>query len=114
MYRATRRTSTVTDGGVSRDVHITMNEPLRLKGMTLYQSRCGRDDDGGVYSVFAVVYNPSDRVPMIACSVIGARHGAPLRAAAATSHLEGRGEAPGAAAPARPSDGGVEAAGSAS
>lgn len=59
----------VTDGGVARDVHITMNEPLRLRGMTLYQSQWGQDERG-TYSVFAVVFNPSDQVPKWACWVI--------------------------------------------
>ena len=62
---------TVTEAGVGRDVKITMNEPLRTKGMIFYQSSFGNTADGKVYSVFAVVYNPSDRVPLIACSIIG-------------------------------------------
>ncbi len=62
---------TVTEAGVGRDVKITMNEPLRTKGMIFYQSSFGNTSDGKVYSVFAVVYNPSDRVPLIACSIIG-------------------------------------------
>lgn len=61
----------VTDAGVGRDVKITMNEPLRMKGMIFYQSSFGNLSDGKVYSVFAVVFNPSDRVPLVACSIIG-------------------------------------------
>jgi hypothetical protein len=57
--------------GVERAVHITMNEPLRDGGVTLYQSTYGRDADGSVFSGFAVVRNPSDRVPIVACAIIG-------------------------------------------
>lgn len=62
---------TVTEGGVGRDAKITMNEPLRAKGMIFYQSSFGRMPSGADFSVFAVVYNPSDRVPLVACTIIG-------------------------------------------
>ncbi len=71
MFRRFSSFVTVNDGGVSRDVHITMNEPLRWKGMIFYQSGYEIDPERGPTSTFAVVYNPSDRVPIIACSVIG-------------------------------------------
>ena len=71
MYRRYSSFVTVNDGGVSRDVHITMNEPLRWKGMILYQSGYGVEDTGRVWSTFAVVHNPSDRAPIVACIVIG-------------------------------------------
>lgn len=61
---------TRTAGGAERAVHITMNEPMREGGMTLYQSSYGKDADGTVFSGFAVVRNPSDRVPIIACTII--------------------------------------------
>lgn len=60
---------TKAEGGVEREVHITMNEPLRHEGYTLYQSSWGRDG-GRYFSVFSVVANPSDRVPLIACIII--------------------------------------------
>lgn len=62
---------TRTAGGAERAVHITMNEPLRENGVTLYQSSYGKDADGTVFSGFAVVRNPSDRVPIVACTIIG-------------------------------------------
>lgn len=62
---------TRTAAGAERAVHITMNEPLRESGVTLYQSSYGRDADGTVVSGFSVVRNPSDRVPIIACTIIG-------------------------------------------
>jgi len=60
------------DGRVETRVHITMNEPLRHRGYTLYQSSYG-PQPGEVappYSVFQVVHNPADRVPLYACLVI--------------------------------------------
>ena len=50
--------------------HITMNEPLRHKGFTLYQSSYKDRPGGPDTSIFAVVKNPADRVPEIACYVI--------------------------------------------
>ncbi len=66
---------TKTQDGKARDIHITMNEPLRHDGVTLYQSGWG--PEGGkpgakLYSIFSVVANPSDRVPLIACIIIAA------------------------------------------
>ncbi len=64
---------TKIEDGVSRDVHVTMNEPFRHRGYTFYQSSWGPQDAAPgepLYSTFAVVRNPSDRVPLIACLVI--------------------------------------------
>ena len=58
----------------ARDVHITMNEPLREGEYTLYQSSWGPQMGAPgrrMYSGFAVVRNPSDQVPLYACIVIG-------------------------------------------
>jgi hypothetical protein len=66
---------TKTEGGVSEERHITMNEPLRHHGYTFYQSGYGPQDPRSrepVYSVFSVVRNPTDRVPLLACLVIAA------------------------------------------
>jgi len=68
-------TSHVTrlDHGVSQPVVITMNEPLRSQGYTLYQSSWGPQDaqpGDPVFSVFSVVRNPADRWPLYACIVI--------------------------------------------
>jgi hypothetical protein len=54
-------------------LQITMNEPLRAGGFTLYQSSYGPKDvrpGEPAYSVFAVVYNPSDQWPKWSCYVI--------------------------------------------
>ena len=67
-YDVTGTLQLVTEGGVARDAKITMNDPLRAKGMIFYQSGFG---DAPVYTVLAVVRNPSDRVPIFACSIIG-------------------------------------------
>jgi len=61
-------------GSSQRDVHITMNEPLREAEYTLYQSGWGPQMGAAgrrMFSVFAVVRNPSDQVPLYACIVIG-------------------------------------------
>ena len=61
-------------GTPQRDVHITMNEPLREAEYTLYQSGWGPQMGAPgrrMFSVFAVVRNPSDQVPLYACIVIG-------------------------------------------
>jgi len=61
------------EDGKARDVRITMNEPLRHDGVTLYQSGGGpRNAAPGarLFSEFAVVANPSDQVPKYACYVI--------------------------------------------
>ena len=63
------------EGRAAREAHITMNEPLRHAGYTFYQSGWGpRDAKPGerLFSTFAVVRNPSDRVPLLACLVIAA------------------------------------------
>jgi ABC-type transport system involved in cytochrome c biogenesis permease subunit len=64
---------TKLEGGVERDVHITMNQPLRHRGYTFYQSGWGPaagPPGAPRWSTFAVVRNPSDRVPIWACVVI--------------------------------------------
>lgn len=56
-------------------VHIRMNEPLRHKGMILFQSGWGPQDaapGAPLFSTFSVVRNPSDQWPMISCWIIGA------------------------------------------
>ncbi len=59
--------------GQLRDIHITMNEPMRHQGVTLYQTGWGPQDQPRAkrfWSTFSVVENPSDRIPMWACIVI--------------------------------------------
>jgi hypothetical protein len=52
-----------------------MNEPLRHRGYTFYQSGWGPEgsEEGTPrWSTFSVVRNPADRVPLIGCVVIAA------------------------------------------
>lgn len=52
--------------------HITMNEPLRHRGFTFYQSGYQEFPRGPDLSTLAVVENPADKIPLIACLVIAA------------------------------------------
>jgi hypothetical protein len=64
---------TQREGGVDVARHITMNEPLRHAGYTLYQSAWGPQEappGTPLFSTFSVVRNPADRVPLIAWIVI--------------------------------------------
>lgn len=64
---------TKIENDVEQGVKISMNEPLRHKGYTLYQSSWGPQDAGPnqkLFSVFAVVRNPADQLPMWATFVI--------------------------------------------
>lgn len=64
---------TCVEGGVGRDLRISMNEPLRRGGFTLYQASWGPSNarpGDRLFSTFAVVENPADRVPLVACVVI--------------------------------------------
>ena len=60
------------DNDVAEPWHITMNEPLRHKGFTLYQSQYDEREGGPDESGFSVSQNPADRIPMIACIIIAA------------------------------------------
>ncbi len=63
---------TKTEGGEERQIRITMNEPLRHHGFTFYQSSWGPQNAGPndrLYSVFSVVRNPADQVPLYACII---------------------------------------------
>lgn len=63
---------TKTEEGMSQQVKITMNEPLRHRGYTFYQSSWGPPNAGPndrLYSVFAVVKNPTDQVPLYSCII---------------------------------------------
>ncbi len=70
-------TSHVTriDDGNEVGVAITMNEPLRYKGYTLYQASWGPQDarpDTPLYSVLAVSYDPAERLPLYSCIILTA------------------------------------------
>lgn len=62
----------VHDGDVSWPVTIRMNEPLRYKGYTLYQSNYTILADGREASVFSVVRNSGWLFPYVASIVIAA------------------------------------------
>ncbi|MBL8856978.1 MAG: cytochrome c biogenesis protein ResB [Planctomycetes bacterium] len=65
----------VASGSSSRDVKISMNEPLRDGGLVLYQASWGPSNarpGDRLFSTFAVVRNPADQWPLAACLVIAA------------------------------------------
>lgn len=59
----------VITSGVSREVLISMNKPLRSKGYTLYQDSYIIDEFKKEYSTFAVVKNPGRLLPHLACLI---------------------------------------------
>ncbi|MBL8863657.1 MAG: cytochrome c biogenesis protein ResB [Planctomycetes bacterium] len=63
----------VVDG--DRRLTISMNEPLRQGGVVVYQASWGPQGAGPgarLFSTFAVVRNPADQLPLVACLVIAA------------------------------------------
>lgn len=64
----------LTRDGAAQRVKISMNQPLRESGYTLYQSGFGQPASrGGRWiSTFSVVKNPADGVPLWSCIVIAA------------------------------------------
>lgn len=69
MARAFSSDVIVHDGGVNWPYHIRMNEPLRYKGYTFYQSSFSLRPDGE-YSVLSVVQNKGRIFPYIASAVM--------------------------------------------
>jgi hypothetical protein len=66
---------TVTNGGVSRPVLISMNEPLRESGVVAYQASWGPPNSPPgtpLFSTLAVVANPADQWPLVSCVIIAA------------------------------------------
>jgi cytochrome c biogenesis protein ResB len=62
------------EGDSRQPVEITMNEPFRHKGYTLYQASGGRSNagpDDRCFSTFAVVRNPAESLPLYSCSIVG-------------------------------------------
>jgi len=56
-----------------RKVTISMNEPLRADGLVVYQASWGPQGAAPgtvLFSTFAVVRNPADNLPLVACIVI--------------------------------------------
>ena len=65
---------TKTKNGHQEQIAITMNEPLRQDGFTFFQASWGPQDarpGDPLYSVFAVVDNPSDMWPLYSCIMVG-------------------------------------------
>jgi hypothetical protein len=75
MPRAFSSDVVVVEGDVLRPVKISMNEPLRDRGLVLYQASWGpstaRPGDP-LFSTLSVVRNPADQYPLYACIVISA------------------------------------------
>jgi hypothetical protein len=65
----------IREASTTRDVRISMNEPLRDSGLVVYQASWGPSNampGQRLFSTFAVVRNPADRGPFCACLVIAA------------------------------------------
>ena len=61
------------EGGSTKSLRISMNEPMRHGGYIFFQSKVSapdRQSDGRWYSIFQVVNNPSDQWPLISCIII--------------------------------------------
>lgn len=64
---------TVSDGATTRPAKIEMNAPLRDRGLVLFQASWGPEGappGTPLFSVFAVVENPSDSWPLWSCIII--------------------------------------------
>jgi hypothetical protein len=64
---------TKIEGHSQESLKITMNEPFRHKGYTLFQSSWGPQNappNARLYSGFAVVKNPVDHWPLYACIIV--------------------------------------------
>lgn len=64
---------TVIEDGTPRSVTISMNEPLRDRGLVLYQASWGpanAQPGDALFSTLSVVRNPADQYPLYACLVI--------------------------------------------
>ncbi len=57
-------------GGLKRKLRISMNKPLRYWQYTVYQASYGVDEDGGEFSVFAVVDNAGRILPYFASLIM--------------------------------------------
>lgn len=65
---------TKTEGASNEKIRIYMNHPLRYKGFTFFQSSWGPQNAGPntpLFSVFSVVRNPADQIPLVSCIIIG-------------------------------------------
>ena len=62
------------ENDISQSVKISMNEPLRHKGYTFFQASWGPSNakpGEPLFSSFAVVKNPADKLPEYACYIMG-------------------------------------------
>ena len=63
---------TLPDGGtIEEKIKIKMNEPLRYRGYTFFQSSYGQNLDGDYYSNLTVWRNPADHWPLYSLWIIG-------------------------------------------
>jgi hypothetical protein len=74
--RVYRADVTKIEDGDEQDIRISMNQPLRHRGYTFFQSSfgpSGADDKGNqrMYTVLAVMKNPADHWPLVALIVSG-------------------------------------------
>ncbi|GMW02426.1 MAG: hypothetical protein AMXMBFR84_35620 [Candidatus Hydrogenedentota bacterium] len=75
MPRVFKSEVTKLEGNTEQIIQISMNEPLRHRGYTLFQASWGPQDAGPndrLFSTFAVAKNPADQFPLYACIVIAA------------------------------------------
>lgn len=70
MARAYRSSVTIKDGGHTWPAEISMNNPLRYRGYTFYQSSYMVRGDGGETTVLSVVWNVGRLFPYIASALI--------------------------------------------
>lgn len=70
MARAYRSTLTVKDGETTWPAEISMNNPLRYRGYTFYQSSYMLKEDGKETTVLSVVWNVGRLFPYIASAII--------------------------------------------
>ena len=74
MAKAFESDVTKTENGVEQPFLISMNNPLRHLGYTLFQASWGPENAGPnqrLFSTFAVVRNPADQWPLYSCIIIG-------------------------------------------
>jgi hypothetical protein len=69
MAKSYRSAVEVTEGGITQRSLIQMNEPLRFRGYTLYQSSYS-EEGGKPVSVFAVVRNAGVYFPYISSLIM--------------------------------------------
>ncbi len=70
MARAYRSTVTIKDGDTTWPAEISMNNPLRYRGYTFYQSSYMVREDGKETTVLSVVWNAGRLFPYIASAII--------------------------------------------